>query len=208
MAPTTTIAKMSLCTMYDDGKLAIVEIDGEHIEVEIDPNEGPKLLKLDGTPGSPNDVQRLPFCPPGDRPRSNNGNWKPWKYFTATEREVAVHIAAKRNKASLEMKAAGVKAPAGISSAAFWSAIVCHLGTYMTRGKDWKRRGGSCSSEWEKGYWEEMKGTNNIAPSSIHLHCIRLSFLFLPWIPQRAWLTRGLHVDCMGALTLSTAALG
>lgn len=109
MAPTTAIAKMSQCTMYDDSKLAIVEIDGQQIKVEIDPDEGPKLLKNDGTQGGPNDVQRLPFCPPGDRPRSNNGNWKPWKYFTATEREVAVHIAAKRNKAAREMKAAGVK---------------------------------------------------------------------------------------------------
>ncbi|CAK9060110.1 unnamed protein product [Durusdinium trenchii] len=111
MAPTTAIATMSRCTMYDEEKLAIVEVGGQQVQVEIDPEEGPKLLKLDGTPGGPNDVQRLPYCPRGERPRSNNGSWKPWKYYTATEREVAVLIAAKRNKAALELQAAGVKLP-------------------------------------------------------------------------------------------------
>eukprot|EP00913_Durusdinium_trenchii_P024070 g22606.t1 len=73
MAPTTAIATMSRCTMYDEEKLAIVEVGGQQVQVEIDPEEGPKLLKLDGTPGGPNDVQRLPYCPRGERPRSNNG---------------------------------------------------------------------------------------------------------------------------------------
>eukprot|EP00931_Biecheleriopsis_adriatica_P011241 TRINITY_DN112313_c0_g1_i1.p1 TRINITY_DN112313_c0_g1~~TRINITY_DN112313_c0_g1_i1.p1 ORF type:complete len:139 (-),score=17.01 TRINITY_DN112313_c0_g1_i1:15-374(-) len=109
MAPTGPPAQMSRCTLYDDVKSVMVEVDGEQVEVEIDPEEGPKLLRLDGNPGGPNDIQRFLHTPPTDRPRCSAGNPKPWKFWTATEREVAVRVAAKKNKARLANKASGVQ---------------------------------------------------------------------------------------------------
>mmetsp|Transcript_62789 Transcript_62789/g.112711 ORF Transcript_62789/g.112711 Transcript_62789/m.112711 type:complete len:125 (-) Transcript_62789:83-457(-) len=123
MAPQPIVpAKMSMCKLFDDTRLAVVHVDGEEVEVEIDPEHGPKLLRLDGSTGSPNDTQRMPCCPPSDRPRwGQGGNSKPWKYWTATEREIAVYVAAKKNKRFREWQAEGVRFPdcSGMSSSAF-----------------------------------------------------------------------------------------
>eukprot|EP00930_Biecheleria_cincta_P051117 TRINITY_DN36279_c0_g1_i1.p1 TRINITY_DN36279_c0_g1~~TRINITY_DN36279_c0_g1_i1.p1 ORF type:complete len:121 (-),score=21.04 TRINITY_DN36279_c0_g1_i1:44-406(-) len=92
------IKPQSCSTLYDDVTSVTVMVNGEAVEVEIDPEGGPKILTVSGTPGGPNDFQKFCHCPPGDRARVSPGNDKPWKYFTSTERELAVHIAAKKNK--------------------------------------------------------------------------------------------------------------
>ncbi|CAE7723446.1 unnamed protein product [Symbiodinium pilosum] len=89
------------CKLYDgvNEKIVSVEVDGEMEEVEIDPQEGPKILKPDGTGPGPNDFHKLPrVCRSHLDMSAANGLSKGWIFYTSTERKMCVLQAAKINK--------------------------------------------------------------------------------------------------------------
>mmetsp|Transcript_124433 Transcript_124433/g.175582 ORF Transcript_124433/g.175582 Transcript_124433/m.175582 type:complete len:120 (-) Transcript_124433:44-403(-) len=89
------------CKLYDgiSERHVTVEVDGEMEEVEIDPKEGPKIWKPDGTPPGPNDFHKLPkLCRSHLDMSAANGLNKDWVYYTSTERKMCVLQAAKINK--------------------------------------------------------------------------------------------------------------
>eukprot|EP00441_Pelagodinium_beii_P020148 CAMPEP_0197666034 /NCGR_PEP_ID=MMETSP1338-20131121/61299_1 /TAXON_ID=43686 ORGANISM="Pelagodinium beii, Strain RCC1491" /NCGR_SAMPLE_ID=MMETSP1338 /ASSEMBLY_ACC=CAM_ASM_000754 /LENGTH=104 /DNA_ID=CAMNT_0043244991 /DNA_START=22 /DNA_END=336 /DNA_ORIENTATION=+ len=86
-------------TLYDGMKSVMVDVGGQMVEVEIDPLEGPKIRKVDGSPPGPNDFMKLPRPGRSHLDMSGpNGLNKAWLHYTSTEREISVHQAAKINK--------------------------------------------------------------------------------------------------------------
>eukprot|EP00930_Biecheleria_cincta_P095235 TRINITY_DN8721_c0_g1_i1.p1 TRINITY_DN8721_c0_g1~~TRINITY_DN8721_c0_g1_i1.p1 ORF type:complete len:202 (-),score=40.49 TRINITY_DN8721_c0_g1_i1:107-673(-) len=85
-------------------KNVVVIVDGEEVLVEVDPGTGPRTLAA-GFEAKENHWQRSTHLETSDwrytdAPRVHSGSRrnKPWKCMSSTEREVAIHIAAKKNK--------------------------------------------------------------------------------------------------------------
>ncbi|CAJ1334466.1 unnamed protein product [Effrenium voratum] len=77
----------------------MVDVDGEMVEVEIDPKYGPRIYKVDGSPPGPNDFFSLPRSARSTLDMSTyNGHDKDWTFYTSTERNICVLQAAKINK--------------------------------------------------------------------------------------------------------------
>merc|ERR1712196_642142 len=103
--------------------LLTVDEDGEEVEVEVHPLTGPILLTGRGEPGNRPDAHGEGHglggshaCPDlrgeifgGGRPRLGAGMAKDWTLFSSTEKEIAIRIAAKKNKARLALKQSGAK---------------------------------------------------------------------------------------------------
>ena len=86
---------------YDGIKESVVtvDVDGEMVQVEIDPKNGPKVLKVDGSAPGPNDFFKLPRSARSTLDMSTmNGHDKDWTFYTSTERNLCVLQAAKINK--------------------------------------------------------------------------------------------------------------
>eukprot|EP00930_Biecheleria_cincta_P033240 TRINITY_DN23012_c0_g1_i1.p1 TRINITY_DN23012_c0_g1~~TRINITY_DN23012_c0_g1_i1.p1 ORF type:complete len:167 (+),score=30.25 TRINITY_DN23012_c0_g1_i1:30-503(+) len=99
-----TETQQAFCKHCDEVTVVTVVVGGEEVQVEIDPETGPVLL------GRRGEFQHRPDHLPHrqlDRPRVDGSNKKPWKEYTATEREVAIHIAAKKNKARMAVGNSG-----------------------------------------------------------------------------------------------------
>eukprot|EP00933_Yihiella_yeosuensis_P003263 TRINITY_DN10585_c3_g3_i1.p1 TRINITY_DN10585_c3_g3~~TRINITY_DN10585_c3_g3_i1.p1 ORF type:complete len:114 (+),score=21.97 TRINITY_DN10585_c3_g3_i1:92-433(+) len=99
---TGEIRQFSKSRLYDDVSFVSVDVGGVQIEVPIDPEYGPLACRVDGSPPGPNDAVKM------TRPArchldnaGSNGQSKPWSHYTSTEREIAVHMAAKTIKARM-----------------------------------------------------------------------------------------------------------
>mmetsp|Transcript_85435 Transcript_85435/g.178489 ORF Transcript_85435/g.178489 Transcript_85435/m.178489 type:complete len:120 (-) Transcript_85435:277-636(-) len=97
------IKEFSRCTTYDGITSMKVDVNGITEEVEIDPELGPRLVKVDGSAGGPHDVNRLPIATPapviGMDGSGHVGLKKPWKMYTSTEMKVCIMQAARINRA-------------------------------------------------------------------------------------------------------------
>mmetsp|Transcript_43375 Transcript_43375/g.124111 ORF Transcript_43375/g.124111 Transcript_43375/m.124111 type:complete len:99 (-) Transcript_43375:30-326(-) len=58
------IKEFSRCKAYDGITSVKVDVNGIEEEVIIDPELGPRILKVDGSPGGMHDVNRLPVANP------------------------------------------------------------------------------------------------------------------------------------------------
>eukprot|EP00933_Yihiella_yeosuensis_P051344 TRINITY_DN49262_c0_g1_i1.p1 TRINITY_DN49262_c0_g1~~TRINITY_DN49262_c0_g1_i1.p1 ORF type:complete len:115 (+),score=26.58 TRINITY_DN49262_c0_g1_i1:88-432(+) len=84
--------------LYDDVPFVMVDVYGTQIEVKVDPVEGPKVPKADGSVVN----AKMPRVWRSHLDMSgHNGVNKPWSMYTSTEREQAVHLAAKMIKAEM-----------------------------------------------------------------------------------------------------------
>eukprot|EP00930_Biecheleria_cincta_P022713 TRINITY_DN16545_c2_g7_i1.p1 TRINITY_DN16545_c2_g7~~TRINITY_DN16545_c2_g7_i1.p1 ORF type:complete len:147 (+),score=32.48 TRINITY_DN16545_c2_g7_i1:126-566(+) len=103
--------------LYNADSMITVEVyvQGQAVPVEIDPEAGPKLLKLDGSPGGLNDTLQMGGL--GTKPGLSGAlrgvygvsQRKSWKTMTSTERNIAVITAAKKNFHRLQNKAIGMQ---------------------------------------------------------------------------------------------------
>eukprot|EP00930_Biecheleria_cincta_P026273 TRINITY_DN18541_c0_g2_i1.p1 TRINITY_DN18541_c0_g2~~TRINITY_DN18541_c0_g2_i1.p1 ORF type:complete len:192 (-),score=30.68 TRINITY_DN18541_c0_g2_i1:184-759(-) len=117
----SSFSVMSLSSV--ETTIATIDVDGEEVQVEIHPVTGPVLLDARGDPvtrpdchGEGHGLAGHGTCTllrgeifGGGRPRLGAGFAKNWKDFTATEKKIAIHIAAKQNKARLALKHSGAK---------------------------------------------------------------------------------------------------
>mmetsp|Transcript_43376 Transcript_43376/g.124113 ORF Transcript_43376/g.124113 Transcript_43376/m.124113 type:complete len:114 (-) Transcript_43376:37-378(-) len=96
------IKEFSRCKAYDGITSVKVDVNGIEEEVIIDPELGPRILKVDGSPGGMHDVNRLPVANPapviGMDGSGHVGLKKSWKLYTSTEMKVCIAQAAKINR--------------------------------------------------------------------------------------------------------------
>eukprot|EP00930_Biecheleria_cincta_P033241 TRINITY_DN23012_c0_g1_i2.p1 TRINITY_DN23012_c0_g1~~TRINITY_DN23012_c0_g1_i2.p1 ORF type:complete len:153 (+),score=26.68 TRINITY_DN23012_c0_g1_i2:30-461(+) len=85
-----TETQQAFCKHCDEVTVVTVVVGGEEVQVEIDPETGPVLL------GRRGEFQHRPDHLPHRQLE-----------YTATEREVAIHIAAKKNKARMAVGNSG-----------------------------------------------------------------------------------------------------
>mmetsp|Transcript_38002 Transcript_38002/g.107368 ORF Transcript_38002/g.107368 Transcript_38002/m.107368 type:complete len:140 (-) Transcript_38002:63-482(-) len=82
-----------------------VTVDGEVVHVH--PLHGPRIRQMDGTMG-PNDVLHIDAAPALSTNRAASGcRWhasKTWYQMTSTEKKVALHIAASKNRQLRELR--------------------------------------------------------------------------------------------------------
>ncbi|CAE8613626.1 unnamed protein product [Polarella glacialis] len=97
---TGEVQVFSPSTLYDDVTSVMIDVDGQQVEVQIDREEGPRVVKIGGGPPGPNDFVKIPQpfkAHPNMSSAPNNLMTKSWGCFTTTERKQAVYMAAKIN---------------------------------------------------------------------------------------------------------------
>mmetsp|Transcript_86287 Transcript_86287/g.155425 ORF Transcript_86287/g.155425 Transcript_86287/m.155425 type:complete len:118 (+) Transcript_86287:112-465(+) len=99
---TGEVRVFSRSTLYDDVNSVMIDVDGQQVEVQIDREEGPRVVKIGGGAPGPNDFVKIPkpFKSHLDMSAPNNLT-KSWGCYTSTERKQAVYMAAKINKSRM-----------------------------------------------------------------------------------------------------------